>query len=166
MCERKETSSMDEKADLIGLVWLHNERVAWRSALLHAAHDDHKAVRRGLRPNVDAWVLALQQVLDERGLPCMQASSILGLPARCTCGACVSVVQRSCLPVEYWPSRSTEGFAWKSLSFRYDEKKSPNLYASSSGRICVPGQTSLSTRKASCAGLRDMMVQAMCTLVK
>lgn len=39
-------------------------------------------------------------------------------------------------PVEYWPSSRTDGFAWKSLSLRYEEKKSPNLYASSNGRIC------------------------------
>ena len=40
-------------------------------------------------------------------------------------------------PVEYWPSSSTDGFAWKSLSFNSEEKNAPNLYASSSGRICM-----------------------------
>lgn len=40
------------------------------------------------------------------------------------------------LPVLYCPSSSTEGFASKSDSVNSEEKKLPNLYASSSGLIC------------------------------
>ena len=40
------------------------------------------------------------------------------------------------LPVLYCPSNSTEGFASKSDSVNNEEKKLPNLYASSSGLIC------------------------------
>ncbi len=58
---------------LVGLVWLHDESVAWRAPLFKAMHDHHKSVRSGLRPDVDARVLPPQQVLDERRLACTQS---------------------------------------------------------------------------------------------
>ena len=59
-------------AHLVGLVRLHNEGVARRAALFQAVIHNHKSVCGGLRPDVDAWILSTQQVLDEGGLACMQ----------------------------------------------------------------------------------------------
>ena len=50
------------------------------------------------------------------------------------------------LPVLYCPSSSTEGFASKSDSVNSEEKKLPNLYASSSGRICVDARPPMSDK--------------------
>lgn len=47
------------------------------------------------------------------------------------------------LPVLYCPSSNTEGLASKSDSDNKDEKKLPNLYASSRGRICSSTQHTL-----------------------
>ena len=58
----------DYSNHLVGLVGLHDERVAGRAPLLQAVRDHHEAVRGRLRPDVDARVLAPQQVLYERRL--------------------------------------------------------------------------------------------------
>jgi hypothetical protein len=67
--------------NLVGFVGLDDEGIAGRAALLEAVHHDHKAIRRGLRANVDPRILPPQQVLYECGLACTSATE-LALPLK------------------------------------------------------------------------------------
>ena len=66
------------RADLVGLVRLHDEGVARGAPLFHASHDHHKAVCGWLRADVNAGVLPSQEVLDEGCLSCKHSLSITG----------------------------------------------------------------------------------------